>query len=39
MGHLLPSCPQMASCFFEEEVGILHMKRVDSDEMSNADEL
>ena len=39
MGHLLPSCSQMVTCFFEEEVGILRMKRVNSDEMSNADEL
>ena len=39
MGHLLPSCSQMATCFFEEEVGILRTKRVNSDEMSDENEL
>ena len=29
----------MATCFFEEEVGILRTKRVNSDEMSDEDEL
>ena len=37
--ELLPSCSQTATCFFEEEVGILYMKRVNSDERSDADEL
>ena len=39
MGHLLPSCSQTATCFFEEEVGILRTKRVNSDEMSDEEEL
>ena len=38
LAHLLPSCSQMVTVFFEG-AGIFCMKRVNSDEMSNADEL